>query len=156
MRVRIDPYDTWNMDSTLALIILPMLKQLRDTKQGVPAAVPYLEQTSNAGQSCFDFYADGDDAAFSAAEREWERIFDKMIFAFEHILDTSWEDGFRSGVIDWQEVETKDANGNVLHTILNTGPDDTYTCNYAGLEHVWDRIDEGLQLFGKHYRSLWD
>ena len=34
IKVRIDHYDTWSMDNTLAHIILPMLKQLRDTKHG--------------------------------------------------------------------------------------------------------------------------
>ena len=29
IKVRIDPYDTWSMDDTLAHIILPMLKQLQ-------------------------------------------------------------------------------------------------------------------------------
>ena len=36
IKVRIDPYDTWSMDGTLALIILPMLKQLKATKHGSP------------------------------------------------------------------------------------------------------------------------
>ena len=34
--VRIDKYDTWSMDHTLAPIILPMLKQLKETKHGSP------------------------------------------------------------------------------------------------------------------------
>jgi hypothetical protein len=34
MKIRIDHYDTWSMDSTLATIILPMLKQLKATKHG--------------------------------------------------------------------------------------------------------------------------
>lgn len=32
--VKIDKYDTWNMDSTLAYIIHPMLVQLKETKHG--------------------------------------------------------------------------------------------------------------------------
>ena len=36
IKVRIDKYDTWSMDNTLALIILPMLKQLKETKHGSP------------------------------------------------------------------------------------------------------------------------
>ena len=36
VKVRIDEYDTWSMDHTLALIILPMLKQLKATKHGSP------------------------------------------------------------------------------------------------------------------------
>ena len=30
--IKIDRYDTWSMDSTLSMIILPMLKQLKETK----------------------------------------------------------------------------------------------------------------------------
>ena len=36
VKVKIHNYDTWAMDDTLALIILPMLKQLKATKHGVP------------------------------------------------------------------------------------------------------------------------
>ena len=36
VKVRIDEYDTWSMDHTLAYIILPMLKQLKETKHGSP------------------------------------------------------------------------------------------------------------------------
>ena len=34
--VKIDRYDTWSMDHTLADIVLPMLKQLQATKHGSP------------------------------------------------------------------------------------------------------------------------
>ena len=34
--IRIDRQDTWNMAETLADIILPMLKQLKETKHGAP------------------------------------------------------------------------------------------------------------------------
>ena len=36
-RIKIHNYDTWSMDETLAPIILPMLKQLKETKHGAPA-----------------------------------------------------------------------------------------------------------------------
>ena len=34
--VKIDHYDTWSMDYTLSKIVLPMLKQLKETKHGSP------------------------------------------------------------------------------------------------------------------------
>ena len=34
--VKIDSYDIWSMDDTLSHIILPMLKLLREKKQGYP------------------------------------------------------------------------------------------------------------------------
>jgi hypothetical protein len=36
VKVRIDRWDTWSMDHTLAPIILPMLVQLKETKHGAP------------------------------------------------------------------------------------------------------------------------
>ncbi len=33
--VRIDPWDTWSMDRTLALIVHPMLKQLHKTNHEI-------------------------------------------------------------------------------------------------------------------------
>jgi hypothetical protein len=36
VKVRIDRWDTWSMDDTLAPIILPMLVQLKETKHGAP------------------------------------------------------------------------------------------------------------------------
>ena len=40
VKVKIDKYDTWSMDTTLAHIVIPMLKQLKDTKHGVPLSLP--------------------------------------------------------------------------------------------------------------------
>ena len=34
--IKIESFDTWNLDSTLALIILPALIQLKETKHGIP------------------------------------------------------------------------------------------------------------------------
>ena len=55
-QIVIHNYDTWNMDHTLALIILPMLKQLKETKHGYPSHLN---------------------------EKEWDSILDEMIYAFD-------------------------------------------------------------------------
>jgi hypothetical protein len=61
IKVKIDKWDTWSMDHTLAHIILPMLKQLKATNHGYPA---------------------------NLTEAKWNEIQDKMIYAFEHkVLD---------------------------------------------------------------------
>jgi hypothetical protein len=38
-RVEIEPHDTWSMDCTLAMIIHPMLVQLKATQHGYPAGL---------------------------------------------------------------------------------------------------------------------
>ena len=63
VKVRIDKWDTWSMDSTLAHIVLPMLQQLKKTQHGHPA---------------------------SMSEEEWDNILDEMIFAFENKLKDSF------------------------------------------------------------------
>ena len=61
IKVRIDPWDTWSMDYSLAHIILPMLKQLKENNHGYPATL---------------------------TEKSWNDIMDKMIYAFEcKVLD---------------------------------------------------------------------
>ena len=50
--VHIDPWDTWSMDRTLALIVHPMLKQLHKTNHGAPCTddddVPEHLRSTNA------------------------------------------------------------------------------------------------------------
>jgi len=36
IKIHIDRWDTWSMDHTLAYIVLPMLKQLKERKHGAP------------------------------------------------------------------------------------------------------------------------
>ena len=97
--VKIDHYDTWSMDSTLAPIILPMLKQLRDTKHGSPQVDPddlpeYMRTTTTEdwdSQRVFDFYnekqPDGYDIDGYDVHKKWEWVLNEMIFAFEHMVE---------------------------------------------------------------------
>jgi len=82
VKVHIDPWDTWSMDYTLAPIILPMLKQLKETKHGAPfvdlADVPkelhgkkLTKKQKNNG--------DVDDKHFE----RWDWVLDEMIYAFD-------------------------------------------------------------------------
>lgn len=95
IEVKIHDYDTWSMDHTLAVIILPMLKQLKETQHAFPSDVAKDESTMQWPQQSFDFYIESDNMALEKGEKEWNAILDKMIFAFEKIteLDRYWFDG---------------------------------------------------------------
>ena len=64
--VKVDYYDTWNMDNTLASIILPMLKQLKNTQHGyaivdaedVPIELQGTTTENYDDQQCLQFYHD--------------------------------------------------------------------------------------------------
>lgn len=81
--IRIDSYDTWNMDHTLALIIHPMLLKMREDKHGSPAV-----SDSDLPEDVQKKYPRGHDEDIQI---RWEYVLDQMIFSFEHILDEKWE-----------------------------------------------------------------
>jgi hypothetical protein len=162
--VKIDYWDTWSMDSTLAPIILPMLKQLRDTKHGSPMVdmedVPeYMRTTTTEdwdSQRAFDFYNEDVPDGYDVHKR-WEWVLNEMIFAFEHLIDDSWEEAYSSGEFDTIQVPCEwDENGKPTLYSMEHGPNHTYYCDYAGINKVYERIDNGLRLFGKYFRHLWD
>ena len=157
--VKIDRWDTWSMDHTLGQIALPMLQQLKRDKHGAPFVddedVPEHLRSTAAPPKENEY--DTDDNHFL----RWDWVMDEMIFAFEHRLDDSWEDKFRSGEIDmlWVPVD-RDGNevpkGDHNFYQMKRGPKDTYKCDYEGMKKVQARIDNGFRLFGKYYQALWD
>jgi hypothetical protein len=161
--VKIDRYDTWNMDSTLADIILPMLKQLKATKHGSPYVddedLPEeLRLTANADwspqfQFIFDDHEEFKKNSWDLTERQWDYILDEMIFAFQCKVDDSWEAAYSTGEIDLKFVKCED---NPKLSSLEPGPNHTYKIDREGLRKVQERIANGLRLFGKYYSSLWD
>jgi hypothetical protein len=163
--VKIDYWDTWSMDHTLARIILPMLKQLRDTKHGscyvdledVPEELRTISHASYDDQQCFDFYDVEKDLNYEGVHDRWTWVLNEMIFAFEHLVDDNWQDQYRSGVIDHKRVPCKwDENGKATLFKMEKGPNHTYKCDYDAMFAIEKRMDNGFRLFGKYYRGLWD
>lgn len=136
--IRIDYYDTWSMDHTLALIVLPMLKQLRETKHGsqivdledVPELWRFTTTEDYDSQTTFDFYNDPELCKQNIEcdiHDRWNWVLDEMIWAFEQIT-TDWEPQFYT----------------------------EHSADYEGRYYHQKRIDNGLRLFGKYYQGLWD
>jgi hypothetical protein len=157
--IKLDRWDTWSMDHTLGTIALPMLKQLKATKHGSPSVddedVPDELKSTSAPPKENEWDTDDNH------HLRWDYVMDEMIFAFEHSLDDSWQDAFRSGTHDMISVPV-DADGNVVpkgehkYYRMDKGPNDTYKCDYDGMKVVQERITNGFRLFGKYYQGLWD
>jgi hypothetical protein len=89
--------------------------------------------------------------------RRWEWVLDEMIFAFEHYVDDTWEEAFRSGEHDMIHVPCEwYEDGKPKLYKIEKGPNDTYVCDYEGMNKVYKRMENGFHLFGKYYRGLWD
>jgi len=160
VKVRIDPYDTWSMDHTLTPIILPMLKQLKETKHGSPYVdfedLPselQLNYTSSDETKQFDMFADDEteEIAWDMHEKRWDYILDSMIYSFEKLNEDGWENEFYSGEID---IDWIDLGLNWKQSVL--GPNDTFEVDREGLRIVHERIAFGLRMFGKYFQALWD
>lgn len=125
--IRIDKYDTWNMDGTLAYIILPMLKQLQATKHGSPNVddkdVPKELRSTSAPPKKDEWDVD------DLWHKRWDWVLSEMIYAFEHCHpDNDWESAYhKNGEFDIKGYKKHD-----------------------------ERIQRGLTLFGKYFRALWD
>ena len=157
--VKIDNYDTWSMDTTLTPIILPMLKQLKETKHGAPFTededVPErLRSTTKAAVKSKKESWDTDCNHF----KRWDWILDEMIWAFEQLADDEWEAQFHSGTSDivWVPSKELDAKGKPLTYEMTAGPKDTRKWDKKGYMKHSARIDNGTRLFGKYFRALWD
>jgi hypothetical protein len=134
INVRIDKYDHWNAFETLAIVALPLLKELKKHKHGspivddtdIPENLRLSDYKSDWGQSCFDF-GDTDQYDDKTIHDKWNWVLDEIIWSFEQ-LNTDWEEQFY-------------------------GTDCLFTSGYY--EHS-ARIQNGLVLFGKYYQNLWD
>jgi hypothetical protein len=136
IKICIDDYDVWNMDSTLAMIVHPMLIKLKKDKQGFPCAIPDDDIMNNPVLE-EEYYAE--------KHKEWQAILDKMIWSFEQLtLDHYGEDQCYS--YDKPEDDTK----RTFQECLNA-----FTWDREGLKRHNEKIQEGLELFGKYFRSLW-
>lgn len=147
--VRIDLYDTWNMDNTLAHIILPMLKQIKKNKQGTPMTddkdVPAHLRSTAAAPKENEWDTD------SNLEPRWDWILDEMIYAFECEIDDDWEDQFHTGETDIQWKKLENGYSEMVH-----GPNHTHVFDRKSHDKAWKRRNNGLRLFGKYYHSLWE
>lgn len=170
--IQIDPYDTWSMDHTLAMIILPMLRQLKETQHGAPnvddSDVP--DELKSTSAPPVEEEWDLDDNHF----KRWGWALDEMIWAFEQITLPDPESQFFSGQAEYLNVPL-DENNNPIGKPMTTdewfeegsevqtnnweviqGPNHTWTVDKEGLAN-WDkRVKNGLLLFGKYYQNLWD
>jgi len=160
INIHLDNYDTWSMDHTLAMIIVPMLKQLKETKHGAPHVdledVPTELWPSEAEQLDYNRNGHTDEKFFE----RWDWVMDEMIWAFEQIVEDD-DSQFYSGESD-RIVVPVDKDGNEVPEEgaeffeWRKGPNDTFEVDMEGLKAYHDRIKRGTTLFGKYFQNLWD
>jgi len=142
--VKIDRWDTWSMDHTLAYIIHPMLVQLNETKHGAPYTddedVPEHLRSHMAEPKENEWDTD------SLHFMRWDWILNEMIWAFEQEL----KDDDESQFFDHSECGDEkpwDKDGKYVSKLK---------LDAEGLEKHQKRKANGFRLFGRYYQNLWD
>ena len=82
VKIKLHEYDSWNVDDTLALIILPLLKQLRENQQGSPGVQDEDLPEELRSVECW--------------ETRWKWVLDEMIWAFEQLVNGSDDNLFQT------------------------------------------------------------
>ncbi len=108
VNIRIDNYDVWNMDHTLALIIHPMLLKISQNKHGSPVV-----SDEDLPKEFLEQYPDGMD---KDVHERWNYILSKMIYSFEHIVDNEWESKLldEDYIKERNEIDSKIQEGLIL------------------------------------------
>lgn len=143
--VKIDPWDTWSFDHTLADIILPGLKQLQADKHGAPHTddedVPEYLRSYMAQPKENEWDTD------SLHFMRWDWILAEMIWAFEQKVDDDADSKF----FDHSECPPIDS--------FLKNPNEHFSktkYDREGHEKWQARKANGFRLFGKYYEALWD
>ena len=141
-KIRIDRYDTWSMDSTLAPVILPMLVQLKATKHGAPNVDPKDVPKELRPTAEWKKAYEGDGTTDPKYFDRWDWVLDEMIWAFEQKCRDDWEDDYCGDYIEDQK------NGPMAGSFE--------WIDHEGRAAHQDRMSNGFRLFGKYYENLWD
>jgi hypothetical protein len=148
--IKTDNWDSWSGDTTMAMLILPIMKDIKRMKHGYGCIndedVPEELRSTNAPPKEDEW--DWDDNAV----KRYEWVLDEIIWAFEQILDENAEDQFHSGVMDHIWIPCED-NPNLKQ--MGHGPNHTHTFDVEGYKAFYKRVDNGTTLFGKYFRTFW-
>lgn len=160
VKVHIDNFDIWSLDHTLALVVLPALKLLREQKHGSPQVEPedvpeHLRPTEPAGPE--NGYTD------NTVHERWAWVMNEIIFAFEQAASND-EYGTRQFYHNVDQLEMKfepvEIEGKKLNEIkFNEQKDPSKPAYYVdndGKKAHMERVQNGFRLFGKYYMGLWD
>lgn len=162
VKVHIDYYDIWSADHTLAMIIAPTLKKLKQHQHGYPHVdnedVPEELRMTDKDREKLEH----DGSVDSKHEARWNYILDEMIWAFEQHADPYDNDAqFHHNSDQLEMVFTPtEVNGKTVSELsFNHQKDPTkpkYWVDHEGKKKHHERMNNGVRLFAKYYQSLWD
>lgn len=151
VKVKVHSYDTWSVDSTLATVIAPVLKEFSKDLHGAPIVEnedvpPHLHMPEGWWEEKWGMNGETDPHFFD----RWDYVVGEMVWTFE-TLARDWEhDFYHDGLIEGMKQYPSN-DGIPLHLQLKD-----FSVDEEGIEQTQERIKNGLRLFSKYYQNLWD
>lgn len=160
IKVHVDNYDVWGADHTLALVILPVLKKLKEVQHGMPhvdnSDVPKELRMSKKDIEAYQY----DGAADDKFQARWDWVLNEMIWTFEQYAMGDDTDQFHHNVeqLEMISVPLEDKPGwNSMDFNYQKDPSKPkYWVDEEGKKKHHERKQNGLRLFAKYYENLWD
>lgn len=148
-KVEISSDDTYSLYSTLARVIYPALVRFKNEKEkmgGVPMA--FFD-----GFGSVDEHGNPTGTATEAATKKYNETLDKMIWSFREIAEDNPGESqfFLKNGKKWKTKKEKRTEDYHTYKIVETGLD----FDKKGYDEYHDRVQEGVDLFGKYFQSLW-
>lgn len=141
VEIQIDEYDSWNVDHTLSLIALPLIKQLKETKHGSAFVddedVPEEIRSTSAPPKENEWDSD------EFLHDRWSWVLDEIIWALEQHTDENAEEKF----YDRSNVNPED---DLLKQVKALKVD------REGFDAFHARKQNGFRLLGVYWQNLWD
>jgi hypothetical protein len=136
----------WNFKHTCGKFVVPRLKHMKENLHGYPSCLISDEKWEEicAGKEVVD----GVDIRQDHGMKEWNRILDKIIWSFENHDDTPMP--AKPENYDPRCNMIKYGDGSTEYEHLDDRPWDWTEC-----EAHDKKVQEGLELFAKHYKDLW-
>lgn len=141
IKIKIDSYDSWSCDQTLSLIALPLIKQLKETKQG--SALVDDEDVPEEIRSTAAKPKENEWDSDEFLHDRWDWTLSEIIWALEQHIDENAEEKF----YDHSNVNPED---DLLKQVKAIKVD------REGLDAFNARKQNGFRLLGVYWQNLWD
>lgn len=162
IKVKVDYYDVWSADHTLAHIIYPVLLELQKVKHGSPdvanSDVPKHLRVAEHNVMNPDTKVWETDDLY---HKRWEWVLNEMVWAFEQCTKHDrGEDQFHHNLdqldMTFKPCEDKPGYSEAVFNYQKDPNKPKYWVDKKGKAAHNKRIQNGLRLFAKYYFALWD
>lgn len=138
--------ESWDFHRWHSKMVVPRLKYLRDNLQGAPSTM-FPDDYDHKNEWKMD--KKDREIAFERAKNRWYDTITKIIWAFEHCDDLI--DPIKPDDYDARYKMQRLKDGGLVFDSM-----DDRELDYTPQKEHDKKVDEGLELFAKYYKNLWD